>query len=512
MHRNSCLTESALAGCALGTRESRHSTAWLLIAALAVVSLLPPLLLRGMSLDGVIYSTVSRNMAVGIGDAWHPIYRTAGHAFHEHPPLAFVIQSALFRLLGDHWWVDRLYSTLTCIPTGLVLVLIWRRLVREAPRLRAFGWLPIALWVLMPAWPWIYRNNLLENTLGIFTALAVYAALRAIQSTRGWTAWTALAALAIVAAVLSKGPVGLFPLATPAMAWLALRPPSAARAALVQGLLVVSVAACLGVLLAAPASRDFLATYFNQQVARSLRGHREPTDSSLGQFQLVWVLFQDLAPSAFMAGLCVFFARRRAPDASDLALRGSALFCLLVGASASIPIMFSPKQTGYYAAPSWPFYMLAVALWSAPAVEHLLNRAKERPSLVRAGRWLRPIAVGTLVLTVALSPLWAGAALRDKQLLADVEQIGRAVGDHATVMIRPDMINDWSLQAYLYRMFYISTEVGSGGANAGFQLEPANVEQNPPAGCTPQAAGLTMYRLYRRSGVAAPEATVTRAR
>ena len=58
-----------------------------------VLMLFPVVLLRGMSLDGVTYATIARNMAVGIGDFWHPYYTaTLLHPFHEQPPLAFSLE------------------------------------------------------------------------------------------------------------------------------------------------------------------------------------------------------------------------------------------------------------------------------------------------------------------------------------------------------------------------------------------------------------------------------------
>ena len=173
----------------------------MLVSAAAFCMLFPVVLLRGMSLDGVIYATIARNLAVGIGDFWHPYYTaTLLHPFHEQPPLAFLLEGMFFAALGDQWWVERLYSVLTVVPTIGVLVLIWRRLLSGGPYQR-FSWLPILFWIVMPAWFWIYRHNYLENTLGMFTALAVYASLRAADARRWWAAWTIVAAAAIVGAL-----------------------------------------------------------------------------------------------------------------------------------------------------------------------------------------------------------------------------------------------------------------------------------------------------------------------
>ena len=46
-----------------------HTTAWLLVAAAMFAMLGPVVVLRGMSLDGVTYAAIARNMAEGLGDA-----------------------------------------------------------------------------------------------------------------------------------------------------------------------------------------------------------------------------------------------------------------------------------------------------------------------------------------------------------------------------------------------------------------------------------------------------------
>jgi hypothetical protein len=59
---------------------------------LAVVTLLlaltlPRMAQRGMFSDGLVYATIARNMAIGVGSLWAPNYtQTAWSEFYEHPP------------------------------------------------------------------------------------------------------------------------------------------------------------------------------------------------------------------------------------------------------------------------------------------------------------------------------------------------------------------------------------------------------------------------------------------
>ena len=72
-----------------------------------------------MFFDGVTHAAIARNMAIGVGDFWHPVFSPAdGTGYHEQPPLGFWLESLLFRALGDHFWVEKLYSALTGVLTA----------------------------------------------------------------------------------------------------------------------------------------------------------------------------------------------------------------------------------------------------------------------------------------------------------------------------------------------------------------------------------------------------------
>jgi Dolichyl-phosphate-mannose-protein mannosyltransferase len=478
-----------------------HRTASIVVATLALAMLFPVLLLRGMSLDGLTYATIARNLAIGHGSFWHPCFTdTLFSSFHEQPPLALWFESLWFRALGDRWWVERLYSVLTVVPTAVLIGLIWRRMLQYAPNFARLGWLPLLLWILMPSWFWIYRHNYLENTLGIFTALAVYSSLRATEATRWWPAWTALAALAIAGAFGSKGPVGLFPLVCPLVAGLTVRRAGLRHAVLVQMGLVLAVSAIAGVVLLDPEARDYFTTYFHQQILDSLHGQREIVDSALGRFHLAWALMIDLALSAAVAAALVFVAGRRADTSNGAALRGPMAFCFLTALSASLPIMISPKQSAYYAAASWPFYCLGLAVWCAGATESLVARWASRPSFPRTAHWLRLASISTVVLAITLSPLWHGLAFRDGELLDDVGRIGGIVGPYRTIAITPELQEEWSLRAYLYRQHFISLDLRTDSSD--YRLE-SNERAAQAIESELEVTRLSQFRLYKSTKIAA---------
>ena len=250
---------------------------------------LPWLLQPGMFFDGVIYATISRNMAVGIGDLWHPAFSATQWAvYHENPPFAFLLESLCFRLLGDHFWVEKLYSLLTGLATGVMIAAIWRRLVDSRSPWRECSWLPVLLWLTLPGWMTVYGNNLLEGTMGLLAILAVYAALRAVEGGSAAFAWLPLAAVSVVAALLSKGPVGLFPLATPVLAGLTLRRQRLGKSTAMSAALVGLVCAVLGLVSLQAGALECFTKYLHTQVFAALAGERaERITSSLGQFYTV---------------------------------------------------------------------------------------------------------------------------------------------------------------------------------------------------------------------------------
>jgi len=83
-------------------------------------------------MDGLFYADISRNMSIGLGSFWKPhLTNNIFNVFYEHPPLAFGLQSLFFKFFGDSVYVERLYSILTYILVGYLIVLIWENLTKD---------------------------------------------------------------------------------------------------------------------------------------------------------------------------------------------------------------------------------------------------------------------------------------------------------------------------------------------------------------------------------------------
>ncbi len=544
--------------------RSFHATAWMFVGALLAVLFVPWLFRQGMFWDGVVYGTISRNLAAGIGDAWHPtVTSTFLRHIREHPPLGFWLQAAYFWVFGDHFWVERVYSLTTLLVTGSVLLATWRWLLRDRPSASACCWLAAGLWA--PFGMWCYRQNMLENTMGMFTALSVYAALRALDGRRGGAAfWSILAGLAITAAIMSKGPVGLFPAVTPAIAWLTLRRTlplpldfgelgstelaevsragegrgegkksqtphlnplpkgegtaqySFAHALAVQSGVLCTVAISFGLVLVPAAAREYLAGYWQQQIVSSMRGEHGVVLSTAGHLNIVLLLARHLAvPALIVGGLMAFARLRYGVRAGQARPTRPMWFCLLTALSASLPIVLSPKQGGHYVAPSWPFYMFAITLWGMPALVELSVRLAmwNRHTLLRYG-------AGAMVAgTVVFSALTYGSFTRDQRLIELVNQVGVRVEPQAIIAVPSDSWYQFItgerllIHTYLHRYHRISIwseELQPAWGFDSFRLEPPDPTLVTSDQRVVTPSGLEWYPLVPRAGgqMAAAESDV----
>jgi 4-amino-4-deoxy-L-arabinose transferase-like glycosyltransferase len=189
-----------------------------LLPRLAVVALLlaltvPRMAQRGMFSDGLLHAVIARNMAIGVGSLWKPTYtQTAWIEYHEHPPLGLALEAVAFRAFGDHLLVERGYSLLVLALHAVVIAAIWRRLFSAS-----LDWLAVLFWLTPSIVSWSAVNNMLENTQALLTTTAVLLMLDAARAeTAAATAIrSAVAGAAVVGAVLTKGPVGFFPLVAP---------------------------------------------------------------------------------------------------------------------------------------------------------------------------------------------------------------------------------------------------------------------------------------------------------
>jgi 4-amino-4-deoxy-L-arabinose transferase-like glycosyltransferase len=461
----------------------------ILACVLLVALTIPRMWQHGMFLDGLIYASVSRNLAAGDGSLWAPIHTATDDApFFEHPPLGFWLEAVGFRIVGDSFLVERGFSLLAFGLHALLIMAMWRRLLPAR-----YDWIPLFFWILPEVVTWSVVNNMLENTQALFTTAAVYCLIRTIgeRSTRNQCGWSMAAGVSVVAATLTKGPVGLFPIAVPLLLPLLPllpRDQRPRRLLLVWTTMTAVVVAAAMTLAVVPAPRHALAEYFRRQLVPSLRGEREIASA---RFPFVSYLGAGiLARIAIVAAALAAIPFRSFPALARV--NPITWFFLLTGAMASLPIAASPKMAGHYFVPAVPFFALAAASFVMPAVDRydwIRSEGKRHIPLMLAGALL----VATIVVPVAHGPIEP----RDLDTVASLDALASAMPRGAIVGTCRAEQFDWSFATYLQRFFRVSVEA-QGAAVDGWFVAPNGACPPPPPDCQPAANGATMV-LYRCS-------------
>ncbi|MBI3837472.1 MAG: hypothetical protein HY288_06015, partial [Planctomycetia bacterium] len=289
-----------------------------------------------------------------------------------------------------------------------------------------------------------------------------------------------------------------------------------ARALTVQTAVLCTLGVSFGLVLISAPAREYLAGYWQQQIASSLRGEREGVVSIAGHLNIVIWLTRELSIPAGIVGSLMLFARwRYGLTAGEAPPTRPTWFCLLTALSASLPIMISPKQGGHYVAPSWPFYMFALALWCVPALVELSSRLASwsRHALLRYG------AGAIVASTVLFSGLTYGTCSRDQRLIDLVNQVGRQVPPQSIVAVPSDSWYKFStserllIHAYLHRCHGISIWPQESRPAWGFdcyRLQPPDPELVMSGKRVVTPGGLECYPLVPRASgqVADVESTV----
>lgn len=401
---------------------------------------------EGMFYDGITYGAISRNYAIGIGSFWSLYYRD-GISFAEHPPLMFGLEAFFFKLFGDHYFTEKIYSFFAWLITIVIIRRLWIKTIHNETAKASFA-LPLLLWGIMPTVVWGYPNNLLENTMCIFDLLAVLFIYNAMNGKNRLLLFL-LAGVFVFLATLTKGPVGLFPLAVPAIHWLIFRKEGFFKMVLWNIILILIVAACYYALCQYDTAKNALSNYLEFQVLASLQGEREITGDSWGRFGILKQVGIELLPSLAVAVLLIGLAKIF-KHKIDGARSNNAhfFFYLLIALSATLPVVLSVKQRAFYIIPSFPFFALAAASILYPYYKTLVL---ERTLPANVNRYLNILYVVMAIGIIVFTGSKYNTIGRDKEVVADVKEISRIVPVNTVIGACPFMSTDFSFLAYIQR-------------------------------------------------------------
>jgi hypothetical protein len=404
------------------------------------------ILSNGMFLDGLIYSTVSKNLADGLGTFWNPHFTsTCLSDFHEHPPLAFGIQSVFYTLLGESRYIDKFYSLFTVVIVGYIILRIWKTLGYK------YGWFPLFIWLMTPTVFWASYNNLLENTLTVFTSLSILFYLKNQKSKKFYFIF--LSGLMLALGFLTKGFVAFFPWTFPFLLWLFLKQNSFGKMALdTAGLFFFTIFPLLLIVLLFPAAQLSLHIYIDHQVIDSLRN----TVTVSSRFDIVKRLFYELIPAAVLCILLLVWTWiRKSPTILLKENIKKMLVFVLLGLTGVLPIMISMKQSGFYIISVYPLFAIGAGILVYPVIDSLFIKMNYESKWFLIFKW---IGYGLFFVGIVLSLYFHNRFSRDNNKIKETYMILSEIPQGSIINIYPDMFEDWSLHAYYARFKNISLD------------------------------------------------------
>ncbi len=401
----------------------------------------PSLFSEGMFMDGLIYSTISRNLAEGKGSFWVLNFSdTYFTHFYEHPPLAMGLEAVLFYVFGDYLWVEHLYSLFTIILSGYLIIKSWMLLVDK--EIKQLYWLPLLFLVTIGVVGWSMANNMLENTMLVFILLSFYYSLKSLSEKKllKQITFILLAGFSLFLGFLSKGFVALFPLSTLFYFGVFTKEISFFRGVRDSTIMLIGLLfPFLLLFLFYPEGIDSLSIYFHNQVANSIKN----VSTVSSRFWIIGSLFQQLIP-AFILSIIVFFSVKK----KKYQLSEKTKIVLAVGLSGVLPILISLKQRDFYIVGAYPFFAIALAMFIAPILKDYLENLETRKS------YLKKIKVFSFVLlfvSITITAFQFGRVGRDIKLIHDVKRIGTQIKSNSVLLISPSLAQDWALKGYFAR-------------------------------------------------------------
>ncbi len=312
-----------------------------------------PTLKDGIFIDGLLYANISKNLSTGIGNFWNPFYSLSDSPFTDHPPLVFWVQSFFFTIFGK--WGYKVFSIFVLVSTVFLFYKILNRVTGKNSKVFV---ILLLFWLLSEEVRLRYPSNMLECSIGLISLLYMYIFLRLKEAFMFWA--ISLAAVFAFIGFLSKGPVALFILSIPSIG-IAVSSRKLLVPILIQIYTFFLFSVIFGVLVyLSSEAYYFFDTYFNDQILKSIGGHRAENLQTT-RFAILRALFlKNLACWLFL--LTIFFFSWKHKWGCKIENLNEGVFLILVGLSAILPIMLSIKQAAYYQIPGFNFIALGIGV------------------------------------------------------------------------------------------------------------------------------------------------------
>jgi len=464
-----------------------NSSFWLLTIGVFCALILPQLVQDGMFLDGVFYASISKNLAHHLGTFWNLHYsQTFYSSLHEQPPLMFWLQGQFFGLFGDSIYVERIYSFLTAIITAFGINLIWKEIFRNNNDLKQHGWLPVLFWIIIPICFWSYINNLEECTMSLFDVFAIYFIIKAINKDK--IIYLLLGGSFIFLASFTKGIQGLFPLIILSLRYF-INKDISFKKSFIYSLIVLLIPTLLYLYFYSnPIIRESYHQYFHRRLVLTF-GNNETTTF---RFYLLLRLILELIPVLLITFISIILLRKKFPSKDYFTNHNKdILFFLLIGLSASLPLMITLEQRGFYLTTSFPYFAIAFAIIAAPFLSSQIKSVS--PKIFKG---IKAISITLLIGTLVITSMQIGTTKRDEEMLHDIYLIGKEIPPQTIISSDRDLFYDWKLQAYFQRLCNISLDEDS--LRTYHLIEKQNPKTTAPANYSKINLSTLKYDIYKK--------------
>lgn len=471
---------------------------WIFTSAVFLVLLLPKMIQEGMFMDGMLYSCVAHNLANGYGTFWFPKFNEIGlgglSTFHEHPPLVFGIQALFFKVFGNSFYVEKAYSLFTALVTAWLIVKVWRLLFHDKPEFAKMGWLPVLLWIIMPIIYFTYQNNLMENSMSIFSLLSVYFGLRILLLKDRVVLNLIGTGLAIFLASFSKGIPGFFTIGIFGLWWLIHRTISFKQMVIYTSavILIPIVIYLLIILLNADAAESLSNYLFKRAFHRIQNAHT--VDS---RFHVIWKLFMETLPSImFTVGVMIVSRFRVFRQKSDPTFLKNIAFIFAVGLSGTLPLMLTLVQKSFYFIHALPYFAIGLAMVTVEPLSSWIQKINPQSAFFRVFYF---VVVFFLIAVLGYSAQQIGKTERDHAMLHDVHMLGSLIPNSATIGIHESMHENYTMHCYMVRYYNITMDF-----NASTPLYILLEEQmDPPADIQYKLVDIPLetYKLFKYEAI-----------
>ncbi len=428
---------------------------WLFTLSAIFILIVSQLIQDGSFMDGMLYISVSKNLAMGNGTFWNLNFsQTYLTSFNEQPPLYFGLLALFYKVLGTSMYVERLFCFACFAVNAFFIHKLWKKIYSKNPLIASHSWLPILFWLSIPVCFWAYINHVEETVMSVFTIASIYFIYSALFLNQKIIRNILLGGLFIFFASLTKGIQGLFPIVAIGAYWLVVRGLSFKKMVLYSLLLIsVPVGLYLFLVLTNHDVYDSYQRYFETRLVKTFNNVGATTGN---RFELLFILFQELLPIVAISSLILFFTKKyKVVDNEDSNHYKTIFWFLLIGLAGALPLMVTLEQRGFYLVTTMPFFAMAIAMWLSPQLTTLIDKI---PNEHKGFKIAKVTALLLLLISIVFSVMQIGKSKRDEGILKDIYTIGTIVPYNSIINMPKDMVNDWSIVCYFQRYLDVSIE------------------------------------------------------